>query len=197
MDEIGGALIHESSFVDQPCSIGTGTRIWHYCHIMPDARIGENCTLGQNVFVGRGVTIGRNVKLQNNVSVFEGVTLEDEVFCGPSVVFTNVRNPRSEVARKQEYEPTLVGRGATVGANATVVCGHTIGAYAFVGAGAVVTRDVPDYALVLGNPARRVGWVCRCGVRLAEGPTPLRCPECRATYRRRGASLEAVSEPSR
>jgi UDP-2-acetamido-3-amino-2,3-dideoxy-glucuronate N-acetyltransferase len=195
--EVGGASIHESSVVDRPCRIGTGTRIWHYCHIMPDARIGAHCTLGQNVFVGRGVRIGDHVKIQNNVSVFEGVTLEDDVFCGPSVVFTNVVNPRSEIARKDQYRPTLVRRGATVGANATILCGHTIGPYAFVGAGAVVTRDVPAYALVVGNPARRTGWVCRCGVRLPAGPTLLRCPECRATYRRRGARLEAAGTRAR
>ena len=192
MADFDGVFIHESSVVDQPCRIGKGTKIWHYCHVMAEARIGESCTLGQNVFIGRGVIIGNHVKLQNNVSVFEGVTLEDDVFCGPSVVFTNVSRPRSHTSPRPVYEPTLVQRGATIGANATVVCGHTIGAHAFVGAGAVVTRDVPAYGLVLGNPARRVGWVCRCGVRLVEAPGALRCPTCGATYRRSGAGLEPL-----
>src|SRR5262249_10260578 len=146
--------------------IGIGTRIWHYCHIMPGACIGRNCNLGQNVFVGKGVIIGNNVKLQNNVSVFTGVTIEDGVFCGPSMVFTNVLKPRSEIERKDEFLPSRVRRGATLGANSTIVCGVTIGQYAFVGAGAVVVRDVPDFALVVGNPGRIIGWMCLCGNRI-------------------------------
>jgi UDP-2-acetamido-3-amino-2,3-dideoxy-glucuronate N-acetyltransferase len=161
-----GAQIHESAFIDQPSSIGDGTRIWHFSHILPRTRIGRNCVLGQNVVAGPDVTIGDNCKIQNNVSVYPGVTLEDGVFCGPSCVFTNVINPRAEIERKSEFKPTLVKRGATIGANATILCGHTIGAYAFIGAGAVVTKDVPDYALMAGNPARRIGWMSRAGVRL-------------------------------
>lgn len=174
--------IHPTATVDEGVEIGDGTRIWHYSHLMPGAVLGAGCNLGQNVFVGRGVRIGDGVKIQNNVSVYEGVELEDGVFCGPSVVFTNVLEPRAHVERKDEFAPTLVRRGATLGANATIVCGTTIGSYAFVGAGAVVTRDVPDFALVVGVPARRSGWVCRCGGRLAEG-NPLECPGCGTTYR--------------
>jgi|GEM_PF-378176 UDP-2-acetamido-3-amino-2,3-dideoxy-glucuronate N-acetyltransferase len=164
-------------FVEKPLAL-----IWHFCHIMRGARIGARCILGQNVFVGADVSIGDGVKVQNNVSVYKGVTLEDHVFCGPSVVFTNVVNPRSEIERKEEFRPTLVRRGATLGANSTILCGHTIGRYAMVGAGAVVTRDVPDFALVVGAPARQVGWVCRCGVRLPSGSGPLRCSACGAVY---------------
>jgi UDP-2-acetamido-3-amino-2,3-dideoxy-glucuronate N-acetyltransferase len=156
-------FIHESSFVDEGAVIGAGTRIWHFCHIMPQAVIGERCSLGQNVVVMNGTRLGNNVKVQNNVSIYEGVELEDDVFCGPSMVFTNVLNPRSHVSRKHEYRRTLVKRGATIGANATIVCGVTLGEYAFVGAGAVVTKDVPPYALVAGVPARQLGWVCVCG----------------------------------
>jgi UDP-2-acetamido-3-amino-2,3-dideoxy-glucuronate N-acetyltransferase len=164
--------VHESSYVDSGSRIGSGTKIWHFCHVMAGARIGRGCTLGQNVLVSPDVVIGDNVKIQNNVSVYTGVTLEEDVFCGPSVVFTNVINPRSHVTRRAEFQATLVKRGATVGANCTVVCGRTIGRYAFVGAGAVVTRDVPDHALVTGNPARIAGWMCRCGVKLASGAMP-------------------------
>jgi len=177
-----GVQIHESAYVDSPCEIGEGTRIWHFVHVMAGSRIGRRCNLGQNVVVMSGVEIGDNVKLQNNVSVYEGVTLESDVFCGPSMVFTNVFNPRSEIPRRDEYRPTRVRRGATLGANCTVVCGVEIGPYAFVGAGAVVTRDVPGYALVVGTPARRVGWVCRCGARLPEGGSPLRCSACHNEY---------------
>src|SRR5436189_5927672 len=159
-------FVHESSYVDDGAQVGRGTKIWHFCHVMPGAVIGERCNLGQNVVVMPGVRIGNNAKIQNNVSIYQGVTLEDDVFCGPSMVFTNVINPRSHVSRKHEYRKTLVGRGATIGANATVICGHTIGRYAFIGAGAVVTTDVPDYALMLGVPARLEGWTCECGVRL-------------------------------
>jgi UDP-2-acetamido-3-amino-2,3-dideoxy-glucuronate N-acetyltransferase len=180
-------FVHASSFIDEGCEIGEGTRIWHFCHVMSGARIGERCSLGQNVVVSPGVVIGRNVKIQNNVSVYTGVTLEDDVFCGPSMVFTNVVNPRSQISRKDEYRPTLVRRGATLGANSTVVCGNTIGQYAFISAGAVVIRDVPDYALVVGNPGRISGWMCRCGVKLAAGamfPERAVCSTCGAAYRR-------------
>jgi UDP-2-acetamido-3-amino-2,3-dideoxy-glucuronate N-acetyltransferase len=172
---------HPSAVIDQPCEIGIGTKIWHFSHIMSGAKLGEGCNLGQNVVVSPGVRVGSNVKIQNNVSVYTGVELEDDVFCGPSMVFTNVTNPRSHVARKNEYKRTLVKRGATLGANSTIVCGTTIGRYAFVGAGAVVTRDVPDYALMLGVPAKRCGWVCSCGVRLEENESP-KCFACGRCY---------------
>jgi len=158
--------IHPSAIVDQGAQLGAGTRVWHFAHICAGARIGTGCSLGQNVFVGNDVWIGDKVKIQNNVSVYDAVTIEDEVFCGPSVVFTNVHNPRAAIVRKHEYRPTVVQRGASLGANATVVCGVTIGRYAFVGAGAVVTRDVPDFALMAGVPARRIGWISRAGARL-------------------------------
>lgn len=174
-------FVHSSAIVDDGVQIGAGTRIWHFCHVSEGARIGARCTLGQGAFVGRGVRLGDGVKVQNGVSIYEGVEIDDEVFLGPSCVFTNVLVPRAFVDRKAEFLPTRVGRGATIGANATVVCGHTIGAYALVGAGAVVTRDVPAYGLVVGNPARRVGWSCRCGVRLPDAPRP-RCPACGAVY---------------
>ncbi len=188
----GRAAVHETAVVEAGAVLGPGTRVWHFCHVMPGARIGRDCVLGQNVFVGAGVVIGRGVKIQNNVSVYEGVTLEDDVFCGPSAVFTNVVNPRSHVPRRGELRATRVRRGATVGANATVVCGHTIGRYAFVGAGAVVTRDVPDHALVLGVPARLVGWMCRCGVRLAFRGGRARCRACGRAYAKRGDRLVAA-----
>jgi UDP-2-acetamido-3-amino-2,3-dideoxy-glucuronate N-acetyltransferase len=175
-------FVHESSFVDQPSRIGAGTKIWHFCHVMKDADIGRDCSIGQNVLVSSGVTIGDGCKIQNNVSLYTGVILEDAVFCGPSMVFTNVVNPRSEVSRKDEYRATRVRKGASIGANATIVCGVTIGRYAFVGAGAVVTRDVPDFALVVGNPARRAGWMCRCGIKLLLSETTARCGACGALY---------------
>ena len=187
--------VHPSSFVDDGCEIGEGTKIWHFCHIMPRARIGRRCNIGQNVVVSPDVVIGDNAKIQNNVSIYTGVILEDDVFCGPSMVFTNVVNPRSHVSRKDEYRQTLVKRGASIGANATVVCGHTIGRYAFIGAGAVVTRDVPDYALVVGNPGRVAGWMCECGVKLASGrtpPTDATCAACGSRYRTSGDSLIRV-----
>lgn len=159
-------FVHESSYIDEPCEIGEGTKIWHFSHVMKDSRIGRNCNIGQNVVISPDVIIGDNVKLQNNVSVYTGVELEDDVFCGPSMVFTNVVNPRSHVSRKDEYRRTLVKRGASIGANATVVCGNTVGRYAFIGAGSVVTKDVPDYALIVGNPGRIVGWMCQCGIKL-------------------------------
>ena len=179
------AFVHESSYVDEPCEIGEGTRIWHFCHVMKDAIIGRGCTIGQNVVISPRVRIGDGCKIQNNVSVYEGVVLEDHVFCGPSMVFTNVLNPRSHIVRQDEYRTTLVRRGASLGANCTVVCGVTVGRYAFVGAGSVITRDVPDYALVYGNPARLRGWMCACGVRLDFGDareSRARCGSCGAEY---------------
>ena len=179
-------FVHESSFVDDGAEIGDGTKIWHFSHVMSRARIGRRCNIGQNVVISPDVIIGDNVKIQNNVSVYTGVILEDDVFCGPSMVFTNVINPRSAVSRKDEYRSTRVGRGASLGANCTVVCGHDIGRFAFVGAGAVVTRDVPEYALVVGNPARISGWMCECGAKLASGPdlpAEATCSACGARYR--------------
>jgi len=176
---------HPSSFVDDGCEIGAGTKIWHFSHIMTGARIGQRCNIGQNVVISPDVVIGNNVKIQNNVSVYTGVTLEDDVFCGPSMVFTNVVNPRSHVSRRHEYARTVVRKGASLGANSTIICGVTIGRFAFVGAGAVVTRDVPDYALVVGNPARVSGWMCHCGVKLASGrdvPAQATCLACQAMY---------------
>ena len=171
---------HESCYLDDGCEIGAGTKIWHFTHVMAGARIGRRCNIGQNVVISPGVVVGDNVKIQNNVSVYTGVTLEDDVFCGPSMVFTNVINPRSQVSRKDEYRSTLVKRGASLGANSTIVCGHTVGCFAFVGAGAVVTKDVPDYALVVGNPGRVVGWMCECGVKLSGGAHPPNEAICRA-----------------
>jgi UDP-2-acetamido-3-amino-2,3-dideoxy-glucuronate N-acetyltransferase len=185
-------FVHESSYVDDGARIGAGTRIWHFCHVMPGAVIGERCNLGQNVVVMPGTVIGANVKIQNNVSIYEGVTLEDDVFCGPSCVFTNVINPRSHVSRKAEYLKTLVRRGASIGANATVICGATIGEYAFIGAGAVVRGEVLPYALMVGVPARRIGWMCRCGLRLELRAGQARCPSCGSAYREEGGSLRPV-----
>jgi UDP-2-acetamido-3-amino-2,3-dideoxy-glucuronate N-acetyltransferase len=169
--------IHPTAVVDEGAEIGAGTRVWHFCHVMGGARLGRECVLGQNVFVAASVTIGDRVKIQNNVSVYDGVTLEDDVFVGPSVVFTNVHHPRAEVPRRDQYLPTLVRKGATLGANCTVVCGTEIGDYAFVAAGAVVTAPVPPHALVAGVPARQRGWVCPCGAPLAE-PDGGVCPDC-------------------
>src|SRR5688500_11707817 len=174
-------FIHESAYVDEGARIGDDTKVWHFCHVLGGAVIGERCSLGQNVVVMNGVKIGRNVKIQNNVSVYEGVELQDDVFCGPSMVFTNVINPRSHVPRKNEYRKTLVKRGATIGANATIVCGVTLGEYSFIGAGAVVTRDVEPHALMVGGPARRTGWVCQCGVQLPSGDAPV-CAACGSRY---------------
>ena len=177
--------IHESSYVDEKCWIGNGTKIWHFSHLLKGSKIGKNCRIGQNVVIGPNATVGNHCKIQNNVSIFEGVTLEDYVFCGPSMVFTNVYNPRSEIPRMNELRPTLVKKGATLGANCTIVCGHTIGAYAFIGAGAVITGSVPDYALMAGNPARRKGWMCACGHRIKfNGPEAV-CRECGNKYRKR------------
>jgi UDP-2-acetamido-3-amino-2,3-dideoxy-glucuronate N-acetyltransferase len=174
-----GALIHESAYIDDPVTIASGCKIWHFVHVLPHCRIGEDTIVGQNVMIGPRVRVGRNCRIQNNVSLYEGVELEDDVFCGPSCVFTNVLNPRAFFSRKTEFRKTRVGCGASIGANATIVCGHTIGAYALVGAGAVVTHDVPDYALVLGIPARHVGWVSRVGETL--GPD-LVCPATAQRY---------------
>ncbi|MBF0405885.1 MAG: N-acetyltransferase [Candidatus Riflebacteria bacterium] len=179
-------FVHESSYIDEGVIIGQGTKIWHFSHIMKGSKIGENCNFGQNVVMGPNVTAGNNVKIQNNVSVYDGVELEDDVFCGPSMVFTNVINPRSHILRKHEYKKTLVKRGASIGANATIVCGHTLGRYCFIGAGAVVTKDVPDYALIIGNPGRVAGWVCQCGVRLHSATSKenifLTCQACKSKY---------------
>jgi UDP-2-acetamido-3-amino-2,3-dideoxy-glucuronate N-acetyltransferase len=177
--------VHPSSTIDQPCVIGDGTKVWHYCHIMSGAKIGEGCVLGQNVMVANNVVIGNNVKIQNNVSIYSGVELEDDVFCGPSCVFTNVINPRSQINRKNEFQTTLVRRGATIGANATILCGITIGRYAFIGAGSVVRRNVPDYGLILGVPGVQKGWMSRHGQKLQMiGKTGIMvCPESGWRYR--------------
>ena len=174
--------VDPTAVIDEGAEIGEGARIWHFVHVCAGARIGARCSLGQNVFVAKGVRLGDGVKVQNNVSLYEGVEVEEDVFLGPSCVFTNVNNPRAFLERKTEYRPTRVGRGATIGANATIVCGYDVGRYAFVGAGAVVAHHVGAHALVVGNPARRIGWVCRCGVRLPEGELPLRCPACHDAY---------------
>ena len=187
-------FIHESAYVDDGAEIGPGTKIWHFTHIREGATIGKNCNIGQNVYVGPGVVIGDGVKIQNNVSVYEGVTLDDYVFLGPSVVFTNVINPRSEFPKKDQFMETLVGRGATVGANATVICGVTLGISCFVAAGSVVTDDVSDYSLVMGIPARHLGWMCACGVRInfrnAEGETI--CFACKKRYIKEDAKVRLL-----
>jgi UDP-2-acetamido-3-amino-2,3-dideoxy-glucuronate N-acetyltransferase len=185
-------FVHPSSYVDEGAVIGPGTKIWHFCHVMPGAKIGERCNIGQNCVIMPGTRLGNNCKLQNNVSIYQGVELEDDVFCGPSMVFTNVSKPRSHVNRRGEYERTLVRRGASIGANATVVCGVTLGRYSFVGAGAVVTSDVKDHALVVGNPARQIGWMCACGERLGLKEGRGVCGRCGAAYRERDGQLEAV-----
>jgi UDP-2-acetamido-3-amino-2,3-dideoxy-glucuronate N-acetyltransferase len=191
----GDYFAHPTAVIDEPCVIGEGTKIWHFSHVMANSRIGSRCILGQNVHIASSVRVGNNVKIQNNVSVYEGVELEDDVFCGPSMVFTNVINPRSHVIRKDEYRPTLVRRGASLGANSTIVCGVTIGEYAFVGAGAVVTSDVPAYALVMGVPARCVGWVCRCGLRLDVADDRSICRGCGEAYHLFESALERQPTP--
>lgn len=173
---------HESSYVDEPCEIGDDTKIWHYCHIMPYCKIGMKCNIGQNVVISPEVILGNNVKIQNNVSVYTGVICEDDVFLGPSMVFTNVVNPRSHVNRRSEYKKTLVKQGASIGANATIVCGHIIGKYAFIGAGSVVTKDIPDYAIAVGNPARVVGWMCKCGEKIKFESEKAECFACKSKY---------------
>jgi UDP-2-acetamido-3-amino-2,3-dideoxy-glucuronate N-acetyltransferase len=190
-----GYFAHESSYIDDGAVIGDGTKIWHFCHVMTGAEIGKGCNLGQNVVVMGGTRIGNNVKIQNNVSIYQGVELEDDVFCGPSCVFTNVTNPRSHVSRKAEYRRTLVRRGGSIGANATIVCGVTLGEYSFIGAGAVVRSDVPAYALMVGVPARRVGWMCRCGVRLRIQDGRATCAACGTSYRERDGLLEQIDRP--
>jgi UDP-2-acetamido-3-amino-2,3-dideoxy-glucuronate N-acetyltransferase len=175
---------HETAVIDQPATIGEGTRIWHFCHVMTGARIGQRCVLGQNVFVASHAVIGNGCKIQNNVSIYDDVVLEDDVFVAPSAVFTNVNNPRAFIERKHEYRTTVIGRGASIGANATVVCGHRIGAFAFIAAGAVVTKDVPAYGLVMGVPGEVVGWICRCGARLPSASAP-RCSACGQGYSER------------
>jgi UDP-2-acetamido-3-amino-2,3-dideoxy-glucuronate N-acetyltransferase len=191
------ATVHPSAIIDEGAQLGEGTRVWHFAHVCAGARIGARCSLGQGVYVGNDVAIGDNVKIQNNVSVYDAVTLEDDVFCGPSMVFTNVYNPRSAVTRKNEYRRTLVRRGATLGANCTIVCGNTVGRHAFVGAGAVVNRDVPDFALMVGVPARQIGWVSRHGERLAlplTGDAEAACPATGERYVLRGGVCRLAEE---
>ncbi len=182
MTEKPNFFVHESAYVDDGCEIGKGTRVWHFCHVQTGAKLGQDCVLGQNVLIGPGVKIGNGVKIQNNVSVYAGVEIEDNVFCGPSMVFTNVMNPRAHIERKDEFRKTIVKKGATIGANATIVCGNSIGKYAFIGAGAVVNRDVPSHALMVGVPAVQKGWVCACGVRLSPIQDHLRCKGCNHEY---------------
>lgn len=187
---------HPTAVIDEGCQIGQGTKIWHFSHIMPGCTIGENCNLGQNVVVSPQVTLGNGVRVQNNVSIYTGVNCEDDVFLGPSMVFTNVVNPRSAISRKDEYKSTLVKKGATIGANATIVCGYTIGSYAFIGAGAVVTRDVPDYALVVGNPARQTGWMSEYGQRLKFNEEGMACcPESKEWYRLAQGKVSKTQNP--
>ena len=188
------AVVHESAYVDDGATIGAGTKVWHFCHVLGGAVIGERCSLGQNVVVMNGTRVGNNVKIQNNVSIYEGVELEDDVFCGPSMVFTNVLNPRSHVSRRHEYRRTLVRRGATIGANATIVAGTTLGEYAFVGAGAVVAKNVLDYALMVGVPAKRIGWMCQCGERLPDSGRGT-CAACGSTYEPDGEGIRRTGGP--
>lgn len=175
-------FVHESSYVDEGAQVGKGTKIWHYCHLMDGSKLGERCNIGQNVFIGSDVVLGNGVKVQNNVSLYTGVICEDEVFLGPSMVFTNVINPRAFIERKTEFRPTIIRKGASIGANATIVCGITIGKYAFIGAGALVSTSIPDYALFYGNPAKQRGWVCQCGIRLEIEGIYAQCPECKKKY---------------
>ena len=183
--------------MDEPCEIGEGTKVWHFSHILENCKIGKNCVIGQNVSIGPNVSIGNNAKIQNNVSIYEGVTLEDDVFCGPSMVFTNVINPRSHWPRKNEFKNTLVKKGATLGANSTILCGITIGQYAFVGAGSFANKDIPDYAIVYGAPARIQGWVCYCGVKLSlnnsdDSNEVAECANCGRKYKKEGMKVSEV-----
>lgn len=187
-------FVHESSYVDEPCEIGEGTKIWHFSHIMQNCKIGKNCNIGQNVVISPDVILGNGVKIQNNVSVYTGVICEDDVFLGPSCVFTNVINPRSFISRKDEYRKTVIGKGASIGANATIVCGHNIGKYAFVAAGAVVTKDVPDYALVMGNPARVKDFVCECSEKMKWTENKFTCPNCGKKYILNDNHVEEITE---
>jgi len=182
-------FVHETAVVDEKVRIGAGTKIWHFSHVLSNSLIGEHCNIGQNVVIGPEVAIGNRCKIQNNVSVYKGVTLEDGVFCGPSMVFTNIYNPRAEIGKMDQVRPTLVKKGATIGANATIVCGTTIGRYAFVGAGAVITRSIPDHALVVGNPAKQIGWACQCGERLSKS---LECPTCGKRYQKNADTIEEL-----
>lgn len=185
---------HPTAVIDEGCEIGQGTKIWHFSHIMPNCKIGENCNIGQNVVISPEVVLGKNVKVQNNVSIYTGVKCEDDVFLGPSMVFTNVTNPRSAVNRRGQYATTLVKRGASIGANATIVCGHDIGAFAFIGAGAVVTKDVPDYALVIGNPARQTGWMSEYGHKLKFNEKNVAvCPESQQQYKLENGKVFKIS----
>lgn len=201
-------FVHESAYIDEGSSIGSGTKIWHFSHILSGSKIGENCNIGQNVVIGPDVTIGRQCKIQNNVSVYKGVTLEDGVFCGPSMVFTNIYNPRAEIRKMDQMQLTLVKKGATLGANCTIVCGTNIGRYAFVGAGAVITKDVPDYALVAGNPGKQIGWTCECGERLVQKSEvrdrmsdfeTLECVSCNRSYQEceTGIKEKSLAEPTK
>ncbi|MCK5706721.1 MAG: N-acetyltransferase [Candidatus Aureabacteria bacterium] len=185
-------ILHETSVIDENVSIGKGTKIWHFSHILKNTVLGDGCKIGQNVSIGPDVVIGKNVKIQNNVSVYKGVTLEDNVFCGPSCVFTNVINPRSEIIRMDEINETHVSTGASIGANATIVCGNSIGKYAFIGAGAVVTKNVPDYALCYGNPAKIMGWICSCGTKLIVLDKQGECPKCHKKYEKEGEVIKQM-----
>ena len=187
----GGYFVHESAYVDEPVSVGAGTKIWHFVHVLPNTSIGENCVLGQNVMAGPNVTIGDGCKIQNNVALYKGVTLDADVFCGPSCVFTNVLTPRAHVERKEEFAETFVGRGSTIGANATIVCGNRLGAYCMIAAGAVVTTDVPEHALMAGVPARRIGWVSRSGDRLS---SDLVCPRTGEVYTEHHDRLSLIKD---
>jgi UDP-2-acetamido-3-amino-2,3-dideoxy-glucuronate N-acetyltransferase len=185
-------FIHPTAIVDEPVEIGEGTKIWHFSHVMSGAKIGRNCMIGQNAFISSGAILGNNIKIQNNVSIFDGVILEDDVFCGPSMVFTNVFNPRSFISRRKEFRQTVVGRGATVGANATVICGNKIGQYAFIGASSVVTKDVPDYALVYGNPGQVKGWVCQCAEGIIFRAGKAICKTCGRRYKKDRAGVKLL-----
>lgn len=185
---------HDTAVIDEPCSIGAGTKIWHFSHIMPNCSIGENCSIGQNVVVSPEVILGKNVKVQNNVSIYTGVICEDDVFLGPSMVFTNIVNPRSRIIRKDQYQKTIVRKGASIGANATIICGHNIGAYAFIGAGTVVTKEVPPYALIVGNPGKQIGWMSEYGHRLLFDEQGLAtCPESQESYKLENGNVIKLS----